>query len=317
MDMDPSAERSLVGRTDKSKPTMRLWIIPASILAHLVVCALLFVQWPDLQLNAAPEQTVSLELVAPEELPVPEAEEAPEEPPSEEEAPEEPAPEEQPEAPSAEASQPEPNILPNIAIRPEETRLDAVDTGEAAEAPEDVNEEEQEIAQQPPRANESEYGEFGFGEATSEVGDLPAGDIAPIPAAKPDLAKVEPELEEKEPLANAAIEEMGLRQIMGDLPPRRRLIQICTMEAIAQIQRHSAKYAAVRGVVPGSDEGLKINGGSLIGRGGAFNVAGQWTEIEFDCEADLETFKVLAFRQKIGRRLSQDEVKARGFDRFN
>jgi hypothetical protein len=305
MAFDPHEERSLIGRHDKIKSSSRLWIIPASVIFHILVVAL-FVQWPQLQLNAEPEEVISLQII-------------PEPPPEPEPDPEAPAEEVEAEPPVAETP-PAPSILPNIAIRPDvETQLDAVDSEveqEAAVEPSEPVQEETEPSPEEQAEAKVADEQQGFGEETSPVGELPVGEDAPEPTAKPSVEPNEQPLEERTPLSNSVIEQSGLRQILGDLPPRRRLIQICTIEAISQIRAASADYAGVRGVIPASDDGLLVEGGKLTARGGAFNLGGRWVELDFTCEADLNTYRVLSFSQRIGSELSRAEAEARGFSKY-
>lgn len=325
MDEELRQERSVVARPEHDKSLFRLWIIPASLLFHILLAAIFLVQWPQRELNAAPEEVVSLSIV-------PEPEAKPEEPAAPETAqePKEEASEPPPPPPQGEAEEPaeeppaEPAILPDIAIRPGvETQLDATDNQEQPEPQSKVPEVSDEVPAQPVEVPQSQAEpddvQQGFGEpTTSGEGELPTGELAPVPTIKPSQVITEEKpLEERKPLANEVIEQSGLRQILGDLPPRRRLNQICTIEAISQIRASNEAYASVRGVIPASDAGLTIKDGHLSARGGAFNLGnGRWVAIDFECEADLDNYRVLRFSQKIGRELSRSEVRTKGFDRF-
>lgn len=101
--------------------------------------------------------------------------------------------------------------------------------------------------------------------------------------------------------------------MFGDLPPRRRIVNLCSTEALAQIQ--NAGFAA-RGMIPTSDTGRKISGSSIDATGGAFNVGGTWYDVSFQCDVDLENYAVTAFRFKNRQRDIARRREKRGFTRF-
>src|SRR5690606_27154825 len=115
-------ERSSSDRQASERTAVRRWVIPVSLLFHIFLMAIFYVQWPKIELEAASEQTVSLEIIPEEEQPEPPAKE--EDKAAVEEATPDASAEEEPKPAEAAAV---PNILPDIAIRPEETRLNNVD----------------------------------------------------------------------------------------------------------------------------------------------------------------------------------------------
>jgi hypothetical protein len=320
MQLPPTDQLTTDARPIAAKTPTRFWIIFASVLMHVLIAVLLLVPLPLPSLNAPKEEPVSLELIVEPEPPLEDAsqeqEEQPEpEPEPEPEQPEEPQSEETEEA----QSQPPPNILPDIAIRPEEGRLDAVDSD--GQKP---SEAEEQAAETPPeRAPVEEPVEHPAADpssdnlaVTSEDGELPAGQAPPLPLEKPVLAEQSDPQEERAPISASAIEGTGLRQMMGELPPNRRLTQICSIEVLPQIRATNADYARVVGLIPFSDKGGLIAGSKLTATGGAFNLGGSWVEVDFTCEVDLERYRVTRFSQKIGRALSRAEATARGFTKF-
>lgn len=300
------------------KRSSSVWVIPASVILHVLLIAVIFVQTPSLQQNAVAEPVVSVELL-PEPEPPPEEEPAPEpEPPVEPENPPEQPPEPEPEPEPQENVEPaaQPDILPDIAIRPEEARLDAQDRGdskgnEGEDKPEAPSER---VPEEPAPAVSASSSDLL--PATAAQGELPAGQEPPVPQEKPQSEPKDQTLEERKPLTNGALDAGGLHQMMGDLSPHRRIVQICSIEALAQIRSTDRAYAGVIGVIPYSDDGGSIEGGTLNARGGAFNLGGRWVEVEFICETDLERYRVLRFSQRIGKALSRDEAKARGFSKY-
>jgi hypothetical protein len=315
MQLPPTDQLTPDERPVAAKTPTRFWIISASVVMHAVIVILLLVPLPMPSLNAPQEEEVSLELIVEPEPPPPEDSQEQEEPPQEAQ-PEEPAPPEPPAEEAEEAkSEPPLSILPDIAIRPEESRLDAVDS----DGQKPAQEEEQPAEPSPEPAPVDEPTAEPSTEdlaATSEEGELPAGEVPPLPLEKPEVSSDGDQQEEREPLSASAIEGSGLRQMMGELPPNRRLTQICSIEVLAQVRATNADYARVVGLIPFSDQGGLITGSKLTATGGAFNLGGSWVEVDFTCEVDLERYRVTRFSQNIGRALSRAEATERGFTRY-
>ncbi|MNK79575.1 hypothetical protein D3C87_992450 [compost metagenome] len=261
------------------------------------------------------------------------AEEAP--PPDEEKAKEEkPQPPPPPPASPAEEAKPSPPpqaTLPAIAMRPEETQADPEDkpgkTEEAektepSEEPASQPEKTAEEKPAPPAANSDLQASAEQGEiAVSPLKEEAPPEQPPVPQAKPADEKPA-EVEEKKPaklpaaknlLSSSMLSPAQRRQMFGDLPPRRRIVQLCSTEALAQIQ--GAGFVA-RGMIPYSDTGGRISGNSIDASGGAFNTGNGWHDVSFQCEVDLENYTVTEFRFKIGNEVSPEDAKKRGFTRF-
>ncbi|MGI8397054.1 DUF930 domain-containing protein [Agrobacterium deltaense] len=305
--------------------------MPVSVLLHLAVVALFFFELPERIAEPQEPESISVDLVPPPEEK--KAEEAP--PPGEENAKEEkPQPPPPPPAPPAEEAKPLPPpqaTLPAIAMRPEETQADPEDKpGKTEEA--EKTEPSAEPASQPektaeekpaaPAANSDLQASAAQGEiAVSPVKEEAQPDQPPVPQAKPAEEKPA-EVTEKKPaklpaaknlLSSSMLSPAQRRQMFGDLPPRRRVVQLCSTEALAQIQ--GAGFAA-RGMIPYSDTGGRISGNSIDASGGAFNTGSGWHDVSFQCEVDLENYTVTEFRFKIGNEVSPEDAKKRGFTRF-
>lgn len=302
--------------------------MPVSVLLHLAVVALFFFELPERIAEPQEPESISVDLVSPPEEK--KAEEAP--PPGEEKAKEEkPQPPPPPPAPPAEEAKPLPQpqaTLPAIAMRPEETQADPEDKpGKTEEA--EKTEPSAEPASQPektaeekpaaPAANSDLQASAAQGEiAVSPVKEEAPPDQPPVPQAKPAEEKLA-EVTEKKPaklpaakslLSSAVLTPAQRRQIFGDLPPRRRIVQLCQAEALAQIRE---VYTATRGMYGFSDTGGRISGNVLDATGGAFNVGDVWRDVTFQCEVDVENYAVTAFRFKIGDVITAAEAKKRGF----
>lgn len=127
----------------------------------------------------------------------------------------------------------------------------------------------------------------------------------PVPQPKPPEEKPS-EARENKPaklpaakslLSSALLTPAQRRQMFGDLPPRRRIVQLCQAEALAQIRQ---VYADTRGMYGFSDTGGRISGNVLDATGGAFNVGDVWRDVTFQCEVDVDNYAVTAFRIKMG-----------------
>lgn len=305
--------------------------MPVSVLLHLVVVAIFLFELPERVAEPQEPESISVDLVPPPEEK--KAEEAP--PPGEEKAKEEkPQPPPPPPAPPAEEAKPVPRpqaTLPAIAMRPEEAQADPEDKlGKAEEA---EKTEPSEMPASPPESTAEEKPAPAAAnsdlQASAEKGEIAVSPLKeevppeepPVPQAKP-TEKKPAEVEEKKPsklpaaknlLSSSVLSPAQRRQMFGDLPPRRRIVQLCSTEALAQIQE--AGFAA-RGMIPYSDTGGRISGNSIDASGGAFNTANGWHDVSFQCEVDLENYTVTEFRFKIGNEVSPEDAKKRGFTRF-
>lgn len=307
------------------------WAVPVSVLLHLAVVAIFLFELPERIVEPQEPESISVDLVPPPEEK--KAEEAP--PPGEEKAKEEkPQPPPPPPAPPAEEAKPSPPpqaTLPAIAMRPEETQADPEDkpgkTEEAektepSEEPASQPEKTAEEKPAPPAANSDLQASAEQGEiAVSPLKEEAPPEQPPVPQAKPADEKPA-EVEEKKPaklpaaknlLSSSMLSPAQRRQMFGDLPPRRRIVQLCSTEALAQIQ--GAGFVA-RGMIPYSDTGGRISGNSIDASGGAFNTGNGWHDVSFQCEVDLENYTVTEFRFKIGNKVSPEDAKKRGFTRF-
>ncbi|NTZ90680.1 DUF930 domain-containing protein [Agrobacterium tumefaciens] len=306
--------------------------MPVSVLLHLAVVAIFLFELPERIAEPQEPESISVDLVSPpeekkaEEGKPPGAEEA-----KQEEKPQPPPPPPAPPAEEAKPLPPMPATLPAIAMRPEEAQSDSEDKpGKAEEAektdpseqPESQPEKTAEEKPAPAAANSDLQASADQGEiAVSPVRQEAEPERAPVPQAKPTEEKPADVAEEKPAklpaaknlLSSALLSPAQRRQMFGDLPPRRRVVQLCSTEALAQIQ--SAGFAA-RGMIPFSDTGGRISGNSIDASGGAFNTGNSWHDVSFQCEVDLENYTVTEFRFKIGNAISPDDAKKRGFTRF-
>ncbi|WP_082760155.1 DUF930 domain-containing protein [Agrobacterium bohemicum] len=319
--------------TGKNKWWQGSWTIPLSIMLHVLV-GTTYLLWPGATLAPAePEpESVSVEMVEPpKEEPPPKPEEKK---PEEKKAEEPPKPaEEKPKEPPA------PSQMPNVAVRPGPTQMDERDEPGSQEAggQEQKTPDKQEEAPQPatppsPDTVENDpKPEPPPPTPTAEQGEIPASDAAvpndmaavAVPIPKPEVtpaparpAKAPPDGEgdpnlkpAKKILVGAKRPGPMLRQIMGNLPPRERVGQLCVAEAMAQIKEDRKGH--YDGLEPHTGKNYPIVGNVMDAKG-AFNVGTQWFPIDYRCEVDIDNYLVTDFRYRIGAKLSPDDVKRLG-----
>lgn len=327
------------------------WTIPVSVLLHLAIVGAFFLQFPDFPTEMAEPESISVDLVPPEPEPPPPPPE-PEKEPEKPEQPAAPPP--PPPPPAEEATQKMPAAtMPAIAIRPEPQKDDVVDNpGTSPEDDASVAEDPTELEEKPtetvtePSEKPVENAEVETASAAAEDNPPPTaadGELAPPdpvktePAKKPVEAKPEKKPVEEKPveekaaqtpktdapkklksakklLSNRVIDNPGMRSMLGDLPPKRRIVQMCSIEALAQIRQVRSGSSGPDGIVPFSDKGGLISGNVLDASGGAFNVGNHWYDVTFRCEVDLDNFNVTSFQYEIGKAaVPQADVVKRGF----
>lgn len=329
----------------KSSPKtwrQRSWVIPASILLHVVVVGAFFLQWPEQIAQPEEPESVSVDLVPPPpepETPAPEPEPQPE--PEAEQQAEPPPP---PPPPLAEEKPEEPETpmqsLPAIPIRPDPPQMDAEDN--PAQPEEQVEETTQEDKPEtpdkpaepppPPEASASPPpsvaadGELPPVEKSEETAD----DIVSAEPPAEETVEEEPKLsaeeeaikrgealpETKEVLSNRRLANPAMRQMLGDLPPNRRIVQMCSIEALEQLRSTRSDTEQPVGIVPFSDKGGLIQGGVLNATGGAYNTGQAWFEVDFYCQVDLDDYVVTSFRMKVGASVPKREWGQRGFPKY-
>lgn len=331
--ISPPMEKSL-----RQTTRQRSWTVPISVLLHVVVIGVFYFQWPETPLTPAEPDSVSVELVDPsKEEPPPEAkkvEEAkkPEPPP--------PPPVQTPQQP-APPSAPSPAMLPPVALRPEQTQADEKDQpgrqedtgGEAKPEPSPSKQSEADTKADQPKVEHNDAKDEPLKAVMEGVPQAATGEIAAaetqsdqvaavVPTPKPNGDETKSETQKKaagsgDPklkparkiLSGPALADPMSRQFLAELPPEKRLVQLCTAEALAQIFAARAGQRGPGGVTTG--EGRVIRADALDAPNGAFNVGSEWYPINFRCEADLDNYAVTGFSYNIGSKLSASEAKRR------
>jgi len=147
---------------------------------------------------------------------------------------------------------------------------------------------------------------------SGDEGHLPANDSksgAVQPGAdgsRPDKAALAPAeaLYSGQTLSNPHVQ-----QALGKLPPRDRIIQICSIEALEQI-RHQRPGTFPDVFAPGDG---RTTDTSFNVDNGAFRTRGSWISMRFECEVELAKMAVTQFHYLIGGAIPRDQWTVRQF----
>lgn len=288
------------------------WGLPSSVVLHLMLALLFLVRLPELP-SPASEQSVNVELVQPQP---PEKKPQPKAPKTPEQA----APPPQPQAfESAAAKQevkspPEQDLPPTT---PEETQKpdapsEAAAVMDAEQAREEPSAKEAQPSEQLLQTEKpSETGQI----AASEEQKPPTPQQKPIPAEKAQTAQdrkanapkpttpAKKLTRAREIYSKDAMSDPRVKQALGKLAPKDRIIQICGIEALEQVRRH--KPGAFPDML--AREGGSVSATGLTVSDGAFRSQRKWYAIDFTCKIDAETMVINSFSYDLGRAIPEGE----------
>lgn len=97
---------------------------------------------------------------------------------------------------------------------------------------------------------------------------------------------------------------------MGQLPVKKRILQLCNIEALEQI-RHQRPEDFPDILVPFGPSGGFIGKEQIDASGGAYRSKGNWYDVDFKCKVDLETVEVTSFSFAIGNIVPKTAWKSR------
>nr|WP_116288830.1 DUF930 domain-containing protein [Ensifer sp. LCM 4579] len=299
------------------------WGIPTSVALHLALAFLLLVRLPE-HGPPAPEKSVNVELVPP---PSQAGEKSPEvrTGPRPERARAQPQAFESASArPDKEPTQPQ---LPPAAPKP----ID--DSRRKPEQPPFAPAETESAAKDKPPVVRTAPAELRVEakEAVNAAADAVAPPSAPVPKSKPTppMAKADeaanpeqtaserqaPALQEaRELYSKDALSDPRVKQAIGRLPPKRRIVQLCTIEALEQIRRQRPD-AFPDMLVPFGPSGGLVSPDGMSANGGAFRSQRKWYAVDFKCEVSPETTAVVSFSYAIGKAIPKSEWAARQLPR--
>lgn len=123
--------------------------------------------------------------------------------------------------------------------------------------------------------------------------------------AKPELTSAD-QIYSKDTLSDPRV-----KQAIGKLPPRDRIVQICGIEALEQVRHHRPgtfpdMLAPSAGIV--SETSFTI-------RDGAFRSRAKWYSIDFQCQVDIKAMKITDFSYSIGKAIPEGQWNSRQLPR--
>ncbi len=255
-------------------PVRYRWGLGASVILHLLLVAVLLFGVPDV-FPPVEEQSIHVELVEPEEK-------APEPAPSPEQV-----------------GEPEPPQVAELAA--EQTQEQKPQAFESA-APEDDKPQpddpvETTLTEEP--QTQTETAEDKIAETKEE-----AVTLQPV-KSDPELKKAK-EIHSKDMLSDPRV-----KQAIGKLPMKDRMVQVCSIEALEQIRRQKA------GAFPDilAPIGSETQGTRFEVKNGAFRSQGKWYEVRFQCQVNADAMRIEDFRYNIGQAIPESEWQARELPR--
>lgn len=331
IDDDVCIDRSMQKSSEKPY-TLISWGVAASIVLHVVVAAVFLLQFP-LELPKPEDESIKVELVS---LPKPA-----EAKPLQKEAP---APAMKPPEPSkTEAlpggSSPAPPQPQAFESGPQKADKGAPEGEETAEAtPEKAQPPKLAASQEPSESPDAKTDPTKY--AAPPKLEAMAANVADGGSAPKDLAESERPVQVKRAATGAKSEDekpkaasdsdrkpdklkkaKGLyskkmladprvKQALGELPPNRRIVQLCSIEALEQV-RHARPDAFPDALVPYAWSGGIIENHVLRAKGGAFRSKNNWHNVDFRCEVNADTTEVVAFSFAIGGAVPKSQWQAR------
>ncbi|AFL50096.1 hypothetical protein ABIE78_004111 [Sinorhizobium fredii] len=296
------------------------WGVPTSVALHLALAFLLLVRLPE-HSPPAKDESINVELVPP-----PKREEKPEEKPLQ-----------KPKEVSKEQSGSQPQVFESASAEVDKEKPPQPQLPPAAPRAE---KQEQKPAQASPAARTESAGKpsetktalaelrVDAEDAVNKAEDAgPAPQSLPVPREKPvteeakadvgqKLAEAASELqsddlvEAKELYSQDALSDPRVKQAIGRLPPKRRVVQLCTIEALEQVRRQRPD-AFPDMLVPFGPVGGLVSASGLTASGGAFRSRSKWYAIDFKCEVNSETRSVVSFSFALGKAIPKSEWSAR------
>ncbi|MDV4177379.1 DUF930 domain-containing protein [Rhizobium brockwellii] len=96
------------------------------------------------------------------------------------------------------------------------------------------------------------------------------------------------------------------REALRGLAGSERNLQLCDLEALEQVRRAQPAMAP-DALAPYAMAAEKVSGNSVEVKGGAFRSKRKWYNIQFKCELDAGSGKVVSFAFLVGDAIPQDE----------
>ncbi|MBP1872927.1 chemotaxis protein histidine kinase CheA [Ensifer adhaerens] len=117
-------------------------------------------------------------------------------------------------------------------------------------------------------------------------------------------------VEAKELFSAKSIADPRVKQAMGQLPVKKRILQLCSIEALEQIRNQRPRDFPDM-LVPFGPSGGFIGKEQIDASGGAYRSKGTWYDVNFKCKVNLETVEVVSFSYAIGGVVPEASWKSR------
>lgn len=309
------------------------WGAPTSVALHLLVIVLVLFHLPDEAPKPQGEQSINVEIVSP---PQPKQEEKPKQeaqPKKEQPKPQRAPARQQPQAFESAAAKTKQEAkvaqLPPTAkaekkdVVNEPKKAAAADATEKAEKVEAKAQKQPETEKPAPQQlavlSSTANGEKSAAEKRPAVeadADNAVPKADPVPVRKPTDDKEKSDeadgkaeakaklssdrfVEAEELFSEKSVADPRVKQAMGQLPVKKRILQLCSIEALEQIRRQRPKDFPDM-LVPFGPSGGFIGKDQIDASGGAYRSKGNWYDVDFKCKVDLETVEVISFSYAIG-----------------
>lgn len=268
------------------------WGAPVSILFHLALAVVVFFRLPAMSVPE-PEPSVNVELVEPtvQEPDKPKPEDAPKSQPQAFESASQDVQEMEPKQ-----SPPRPTEAIDNEGNP--TKADKDHRRDPPSTP--TNDTDQAHLNQEPVLSAGSQSETTSPPADPQRANSEAAVATPL--QKPARLKPAHQIYAKDTLADPRI-----RQALGKLPKRDRMLQICGIEALEQV-RHQRPNTFPDMLAP---SGGTVSGNSFSVRNGAFRSRARWYAIDFDCQLDDKAMQIKQFSYAIGAEIPPAQWHAR------
>lgn len=291
------------------------WALPASLVVHLLIAAILIFGLPTSLLSPDKEQAVAVELVPPPNPAEKTAAEPPPPPPEKPKA--EKSPEPHVEGPSAAKNDPAqqapvPTIRPVVEFgeKDEGPRQSIDGDSTEDEAPAPVQEADKQDLEALLAAAEAEQSNPAA-QPTMPQSQQPEPAAPEPPAAKPEApakARKPATLEKAKKLfSRAAAGNARATTAMGNIPRPVRAGQLCLTELRAQLMNGSPPYFP--DLLPSE---FRNDGKTVDIPKTAFRASGQWYDLGYRCEVDTDALRVVSFAFRVGKAIPSSEWKRRG-----
>ncbi|WP_113504335.1 DUF930 domain-containing protein [Ensifer sp. ENS03] len=203
-------------------------------------------------------------------------------------------------APSAEKKEPvkdpkPPTTLAVPAKSPDSAKQKADEKAAATVAEAKPEPKEAPEAKEQPLKSEQEAAKAKPADAAAKV------DLKPVPSKMTDA---------KELYSAKSIADPRVKQALINLPVKKRIRQICNIEALEQI-RNQRPDTPPEGLFPFGPNGGFITKNRMDASGGAYPSKSNWYDVDFQCIVNDEATEVVSFSIAIGGQVPKADWKKR------